>query len=107
MARRRDLSDRRLLAEGARNLRPRYKVLLIADEIITGFGRTGRRWGLEHWNVKPDIISFAKGVTSGYVPLGGIMVTKRYRILSMALSLRTAGCTDTPILDIPLAALWL
>jgi len=54
----------------------RHDVLLIADEIITGFGRTGRWFGLNHWNVKPDILSFAKGVTSGYLPLGGIMVTK-------------------------------
>ena len=54
----------------------RYNVLLIADEIITGFGRTGRWFGLEHWNVTPDILSFAKGVTSGYLPLGGIMVTR-------------------------------
>jgi adenosylmethionine-8-amino-7-oxononanoate aminotransferase len=54
----------------------RYDVLLIADEIITGFGRTGRWFGLTHWNVTPDIVSFAKGVTSGYLPLGGIMVTK-------------------------------
>jgi len=54
----------------------RHAVLLIADEIITGFGRTGRWLGLTHWNVKPDILSFAKGVTSGYLPLGGIMVTK-------------------------------
>jgi adenosylmethionine-8-amino-7-oxononanoate aminotransferase len=54
----------------------RYDVLLIADEIITGFGRTGRWFGLEHWNVKPDILAFAKGVTSGYLPLGGMMLTK-------------------------------
>jgi putrescine---pyruvate transaminase len=54
----------------------RYDVLLLADEIITGFGRTGRWFGLEHWNVTPDILSFAKGVTSGYLPLGGIMVTR-------------------------------
>lgn len=54
----------------------RHGVLLIADEIVTGFCRTGRWFGLEHWNVTPDIRSFAKGVTSGYVPLGGIMVTK-------------------------------
>lgn len=51
----------------------RHEVLLIADEVITGFGRTGRYWGLEHWNVIPDIIAFAKGVTSGYLPLGGII----------------------------------
>ena len=54
----------------------RYDVLLIADEIITGFCRTGRWFGLSHWNVKPDMLSFAKGVTSGYLPLGGIMVSK-------------------------------
>ena len=55
----------------------RHDVLLIADEIITGFCRTGRWFGLSHWNVTPDILSFAKGVTSGYLPLGGIMVTTR------------------------------
>jgi len=49
-------------------------VLLIADEIVTGFGRTGRWFGLSHWNVSADIVSFAKGVTSGYLPLGGILV---------------------------------
>lgn len=59
-----------------REICTRYDVLLIADEVITGFGRTGRWFGLSHWNVKPDILSFAKGVTSGYLPLGGIMVTK-------------------------------
>jgi len=58
-----------------REICTRYDVLLIADEIITGFGRTGRWFALEHWGVKPDIISFAKGVTSGYLPLGGMMVT--------------------------------
>ena len=57
----------------------RYDVLLIADEVITGFGRTGRWFGLSHWNVKPDILSFAKGITSGYLPLGGIMVTKQIK----------------------------
>jgi putrescine aminotransferase len=54
----------------------RHDVLLIADEIVTGFGRTGRWFGLSHWNVAPDILTFAKGVTSGYVPLGGMMVTR-------------------------------
>jgi len=53
----------------------RHDILLIDDEIITGFCRTGRWFGLSHWNVTPDILSFAKGVTSGYLPLGGIMVT--------------------------------
>jgi adenosylmethionine-8-amino-7-oxononanoate aminotransferase len=59
-----------------RDVCARYDVLLIADEIITAIGRTGRWFGLEHWNVEPDILSFAKGVTSGYLPLGGMMVTK-------------------------------
>jgi len=54
----------------------RHGVLLIADEIVCGFGRTGTWFGLHHWNVKPDIAAFAKGITSGYLPLGGMMVTK-------------------------------
>ena len=62
-----------------REICSRYNVLLIADEIITGFGRTGRWFGLSHWNVTADIVSFAKGVTSGYLPLGGIMVTRQIK----------------------------
>jgi adenosylmethionine-8-amino-7-oxononanoate aminotransferase len=54
----------------------RHNVLWIADEIITGFGRTGRWFGIEHWKAKPDILTFAKGVTSGYLPLGGMMVDR-------------------------------
>jgi adenosylmethionine-8-amino-7-oxononanoate aminotransferase len=54
----------------------RHQVLFIADEVITGFGRTGRWFALEHWKVLPDMVSFAKGVSSGYLPLGGIMVSK-------------------------------
>jgi adenosylmethionine-8-amino-7-oxononanoate aminotransferase len=54
----------------------RHDVLFIADEIITGFCRTGRWFGLEHWNVKPDILTFAKGVTSGYLPFGGMIVNR-------------------------------
>lgn len=52
-----------------------YGVLLIADEVITGFGRTGEWFGLRRWGVQPDIMSFAKGVTSGYQPLGGMQVS--------------------------------
>ncbi|MGH7277783.1 MAG: aspartate aminotransferase family protein, partial [Candidatus Rokuibacteriota bacterium] len=59
-----------------RDICTRHNVLFIADEVITGFCRTGRWFALSHWNVTPDILSFAKGVTSGYLPLGGIMVTK-------------------------------
>src|SRR5207237_8838510 len=54
----------------------KHDVLFIADEVITGFCRTGKWFGLSHWNVEPDIMSFAKGVTSGYLPLGGIMVNR-------------------------------
>jgi adenosylmethionine-8-amino-7-oxononanoate aminotransferase len=58
-----------------REICTRYEVLFIADEVITGFCRTGRWFATSHWNVTPDIRSFAKGVTSGYLPLGGIMVS--------------------------------
>ena len=62
-----------------REICTRYDVLLIADEVITGFGRTGRWFGLEHYGVEPDIMQFAKGITSGYVPLGGIGVSDAIR----------------------------
>ncbi len=55
----------------------KYEVLLIADEVITGFGRTGSWFALGHWGVEPDIVSFAKGVTSGYLPLGGIILSHK------------------------------
>ncbi len=48
-------------------------VLLIADEVITGFGRTGKMFGVRNWDVKPDIMVFAKGLTSGYLPLGATL----------------------------------
>jgi putrescine aminotransferase len=53
----------------------KYKLLLIADEVITGFGRTGRWFAMQHWNVQADLMVFAKGVTSGYLPLSGVMMT--------------------------------
>jgi putrescine aminotransferase len=60
-----------------RDICDRYDVLLIAAEVITGFGRTGRWFALAHWGVEPDLVSFAKGVTSAYLPLGGVIVSKR------------------------------
>lgn len=59
-----------------REICDRHQVLFIADEVITGFGRTGRWFALEHWGVQPDIVTFAKGVTSAYLPLGGVMVSR-------------------------------
>ncbi len=56
-----------------------HDVLLIADEVITGFGRLGVMWGSERYGIDPDIVTFAKGVTSGYVPLGGVLVGARVR----------------------------
>ena len=50
----------------------KYDVLFAADEVITGFGRTGHLFALKHWGVTPDLVQFAKGITSGYQPLGGI-----------------------------------
>ncbi len=68
-----------------REICDRHNVLLIADEVITGFGRTGRWFALGHWGVEPDIVSFAKGVTSGYLPLGGnILSEKVHRVLEDA-----------------------
>ena len=60
-----------------REICDRHDVLLIADEVITGFGRTGRWFALGHWGIEPDLVSFAKGVTSGYLPLGGVIASKR------------------------------
>jgi adenosylmethionine-8-amino-7-oxononanoate aminotransferase len=53
----------------------KYEVLYIADDVITGFGRTGEWFALRRWGVQPDIMSFAKGITSGYLPLGGIQIS--------------------------------
>src|SRR5580693_9474801 len=73
-----------------REICDKYDVLLIADEVITGFGRTGRWFALGHWGVEPDLVSFAKGVTSGYLPLGGVIASKRVHdaILSAPLDRR-------------------
>jgi putrescine aminotransferase len=55
----------------------RHGVLLVSDEVICGFGRTGHWFGCERFGFRPDLMTFAKGVTSGYIPLGGVMVGER------------------------------
>jgi taurine--2-oxoglutarate transaminase len=55
----------------------RHGILLILDEVMAGFGRTGKWFACEHWDVVPDIMTVAKGINSGYVPLGGMVVTDR------------------------------
>jgi len=62
-----------------RQICDKYDVLFISDDVITGFGRSGRWFGLEHWAVQPDIVQFAKGITSAYIPLGGIGVSARIK----------------------------
>ena len=54
----------------------KYGVLLIADEVITGFGRTGKWFGCNHWDITPDMMTVAKGITSGYIPMGGTILRK-------------------------------
>jgi taurine--2-oxoglutarate transaminase len=58
--------------QGVRDLCDKHGILLIADEIMAGFGRTGEWFAVNHWNVVPDIMTIAKGLTSSYVPLGGV-----------------------------------
>ena len=58
-----------------REICDRYGVLLIADEVMTGFGRTGRRFCIEHWDVTPDILVAGKGLGGGYVAIGGVFAT--------------------------------
>ncbi len=60
-----------------RNLCDEYGILFIADEVITGFGRTGKWFGMEHYGVVPDMMSFAKGVSSGYAQLGGVVISEK------------------------------
>jgi taurine--2-oxoglutarate transaminase len=59
-----------------REICDKYDILLMDDEVMSGFGRTGEWFGVDHWGVAPDIITMAKGITSGYVPLGAVTVSK-------------------------------
>ncbi len=61
---------------GVRELCDEFGILLIADEVMAGFGRCGEWFAIDRWGVRPDLISFAKGVNSGYVPLGGVVISE-------------------------------
>ncbi|HEY2043989.1 MAG TPA: aspartate aminotransferase family protein [Jatrophihabitans sp.] len=62
---------------GVRELCDRYGIVYIADEVMAGFGRTGRWFAFEHYDVQPDLVTFAKGVNSGYIPLGGVIISEQ------------------------------
>ncbi len=59
---------------GVRQLCDEFGIVMIADEVMAGFGRCGEWFAIDHWGVTPDLITFAKGVNSGYVPLGGVII---------------------------------
>ncbi len=63
--------------QGVRKLCDKYGILLIVDEVMTGFGRTGKKFCVDYYDVKPDMITFAKGVTSAYMPLGGVILSDK------------------------------
>jgi len=62
--------------KGVREICDRYGIVLVADEVMAGFGRTGSWFAYDHYDVKPDLVTFAKGVNSGYVPLGGVVLNE-------------------------------
>ncbi len=62
---------------GVRALCDEHGILMVADEVMVGFGRIGEWFAVDHWGVVPDLITFAKGVNSGYVPLGGVVISDR------------------------------
>ncbi|MFV0317843.1 MAG: aspartate aminotransferase family protein [Microthrixaceae bacterium] len=61
--------------QGVRELCTRHGIVMISDEVMVGFGRIGEWFGVDHWGVVPDLMTFAKGVNSGYVPLGGVLIS--------------------------------
>jgi taurine---2-oxoglutarate transaminase len=62
--------------QGVRDLCDEFGICMVCDEVMAGWGRTGEWFAVNNWNVKPDLITFAKGSTCGYVPLGGVIVSK-------------------------------
>jgi taurine--2-oxoglutarate transaminase len=63
--------------QGVREICDRHGILLIADEVMTGFGRTGKWFAVDHWGIVPDLLTMAKGLTSSYVPLGAVALRRK------------------------------
>ena len=63
--------------QGVRDLCTKHGIVMMCDEVMAGFGRCGEWFAVNHWNVTPDLICFAKGVNSGYVPLGGVVISQK------------------------------
>ena len=63
--------------QGVRDLCDQHGIVMICDEVMAGFGRCGEWFAVQHWDVTPDLICFAKGVNSGYIPLGGVVISRR------------------------------
>ncbi len=74
--------------QSIREVCDRHGILLIADEVMAGFGRTGKWFAVDNWDVVPDIITLAKGINSGYVPLGAMVVSRADRRLGAPALLR-------------------
>ncbi len=86
--------------QGLRKIADKYGILLISDEVMSGFGRTGKWFGVNHHDVTPDIMALAKGLTSGYIPLGGTVVTdtiaevfkEKHLTIGLTYSAHAVGC---------------
>ncbi len=63
--------------QGVRDICNRYGIMMLCDEVMAGFGRCGEWFAINKWNVVPDLITFAKGVNSGYLPLGGVVISQK------------------------------
>ena len=82
--------------EGVRELCDRYDVLMICDETVTAFGRTGAWFGVDHWGVRPDIVTFAKGISSGMTPMSGMAVAGASPTCSPLRPTGSRGATPSP-----------
>ena len=100
--------------ERVREICDRYGVLMIVDEVITGFGRTGKLFAVEHSGVRPDLMTLAKGITSGYLPLGATVASEQVfeRFLSARTtktrnSRKSALSVGTLVRALPLSPIWI